>query len=1507
MPLKNEISQSESTPLKLVFVNNRDIIESRVRDVADERMTESVDNMRGVKGFFQRIWKHNLAREYYRQKEVTKARQEILASENLFVSRNIDQKVTAQTKSAIVERFLSEYEEVIHAEAGESRTFLTGATGEISPEQEKFLHDIKILLKRYATNEIDIETVISEKRRLLQMLPDFETVKSSVELSDNFLQVAENIKVAVEHGESIEQLDSMISVTFGQAATGVRTESNFSSIDKLIEKVKNTKVGSFVNETTIASAVAIAHTVGVALSDRLARSQAIAWGTLGFGAVVGGAIAGLQESYRFKSERRQHAREKAQGAEFSADAERRHELDSVTYDTVSVKQKIESLREFKDNLNKDNFELAVAELAAVNARVQLSDTLRVDLLHFSDITSVESERTALDIARAELKIALKNFEFESGKENDFKQQYDTVLETVKKVLTEGDRGIAELDRMFNQMRQARVAKVATKATLLGLTIGATAQEGLAFINDSQVGLVESLTVGNQAIGPDKVTALEGLRAYVFGNVETPSSISTTQVTIGDSNLFVPEGATIDTDPTTGSYIFSLNGATVPLTFETDGSLDQGSVTALSGLGVQLNETATFNQVNIERPTSFSTMQIGNNQLLRLPTGVVVENTVSGYVMKFDGHEVPLHFNSDGSLAFVSLDALRDLGVYVTEDPRVVTNVTSTVDFVSENRIVQPEQFISSSNLFVDANRNFWYDNNTPSVFDRNELRLEWGEGGSGVDANGNYVLSVANMEKSGSFFESQSIDAQQAISDGKLTFLLSLSESTQDKVIEIPINADGRAVIDPDSEIGKLLFTQVDGKANFLGKFIEVAETNPDGSHNILATHVGNGLETVQTTVVSEVISPIVNSETVFETSFDMPETQIAYDTSFILPPQEQKIDPFYAVPIMGRRPLESKLANNIVTPSLTERYRRPKKEIGFYYMHAENSNYGLLQYDNYDQRFLASLQKDPDFDTIHNDRLLVTEYIQQQNPEYIAELAELIRDQESIDDETEVFITIPAYKEGKNLEKTIRNYAKLKNRNKFELVILENHPVNVPRDNSADVIAAMRKEFPDMKITHLHKVFPEKPAIGNVRKYLVDSILLRKSKNSSEKSHIIVSNDADLEDISENYVQSLISAFADRGVDAVGAKWDFPVDDFKKFPLLHATQRLWQYFDIVFRHNVTKSAELIGRNSAFRSGIYAAIGGYNEKATLAEDLEIGWLIKKARNYKSGALKYRNSAWLKSNGRRAILKVLGGGNLIEQYGDFHTNEKVRDLDVNALLETGVDFSENELNNQVNAIWKHYNKMKKSNGNWCDDADIDATFDRAMSLAGINYMIDQNQNIVITNVDKLKRGLFVNAVTTPESINNVLASETEFFEDLKKTQDDSLSLPLAEWGDDFNNLLSRIQGDTTNPVSLLENSGKRFTKEQLEEVKEAFAIMNSPRGVFAKEDSTLEDLISIAFREELNRLPWGRQRHTALKELVKEIKGSAILKQQLGLDESGKVVPRKVYNFSPLEKLVNQLI
>ena len=87
------------------------------------------------------------------------------------------------------------------------------------------------------------------------------------------------------------------------------------------------------------------------------------------------------------------------------------------------------------------------------------------------------------------------------------------------------------------------------------------------------------------------------------------------------------------------------------------------------------------------------------------------------------------------------------------------------------------------------------------------------------------------MTADGSTHGTMSANVQELLKEGKLKLLISATKETQNKVFEIEINANGQAVIDPKSDIGKLFFTNVSGHAQFTGRFAEIGEKLDDNNN----------------------------------------------------------------------------------------------------------------------------------------------------------------------------------------------------------------------------------------------------------------------------------------------------------------------------------------------------------------------------------------------------------------------------------------------------------------------------------------------------------------------------------------------------------------------------------------------------------------------------------------------------------------------------------------------------
>ena len=120
MPQAELGGENKKNKLKIAIIDESSNVESEAMDIADEKMTASKEEMKGFKGFLQKIWKHNLAQPYYKRREFEKARAEILERKKIY---NDEAKQAAYEKS-LVEQFTNEHDEAIHAEVGEKREVL---------------------------------------------------------------------------------------------------------------------------------------------------------------------------------------------------------------------------------------------------------------------------------------------------------------------------------------------------------------------------------------------------------------------------------------------------------------------------------------------------------------------------------------------------------------------------------------------------------------------------------------------------------------------------------------------------------------------------------------------------------------------------------------------------------------------------------------------------------------------------------------------------------------------------------------------------------------------------------------------------------------------------------------------------------------------------------------------------------------------------------------------------------------------------------------------------------------------------------------------------------------------------------------------------------------------------------------------------------------------------------------------------------------------------------------
>ncbi|PIP68863.1 hypothetical protein CO033_00585 [Candidatus Nomurabacteria bacterium CG_4_9_14_0_2_um_filter_32_10] len=1250
--------KSEKKNFKAVLVDTTDVMREQARDVADASMTmelpKNPDDLKGFKKVFkgefwkragEKIWKHGLWRDYYRNKEINRAREEILKSGNMFAAEGREKASHDQFVADVIDQFSSEYEEAIHTEAGEKRL----REGEV-PKEKETKDQIKKFIKEYANGNITKEAFIEQEKRIFHTLKeDINQEKTgkggqnSEMYASNLFGVAEQVKLAMAHGEFLKDEDFDLEIIYGKSKAGVRTEAKFNKAEKWAEKLSHTKIGQFVNETTVATALSIVSSLSQRGLTSLAGGVAKIVPFLGT-ALVSSGVAGIRETKKFQEERRQHSREMAKGKVFDlATMERRKEMEQYRYQTENATQIISNIQQNREALIQNSSNLSPAILKAmldgfssIEARIRLSDRTNIDLISYSDTTKVVEERKNLDIERAKIKTEFKKL-FDAGKftasnGQDFKTYLNSLATTQENILmNEKDTGIDAKDRIFNEMKKKRFWQAAGKGFVSGLIIGTTMQEVMAATGaDTILGGSGHTSVFGDTKAGGQLTALASLKHLMEGQTPSMNAGNLHEVILGANHIKSPEGINLIQNP--------------------DGS---------------------YNLMN------------GNN-------------IVSKHLMT----------NPDGTFTDQAENVLAHNGVKI--DKHLIDATTQ--------KIVNVDEYIKNHLDQTHEIHRGWYDNDT-EIFDKNELRTQWGgENGTGIDQNGNYVLNVSHMTPSGSYHEGLSANAQELMKIGHLKMLFSMSEGTQNHVFEVIIGADGKIIIDPNSEIGKILFANNNGHAEFLGRFGEIGQDMGNNKFIMLSTIEGKGLKDIVDTIHSPTPETILNIPN--GSNWDMP--------------------PF--IPIMGRNPLE-KGGLNEKTPDFVYYLN---------YYREENSEERLKLFEKMRSKTLKEN---------HNAKLdhykEVKDYLEKQNPEYLERIKNLANQTDKMGKDCKVSICIPVagHQEGKNIYESLQNYTyQTAKPEEYELVLFVNHPEKDQKENllNADEtlkeIERFKKDYPNINTKIIYQALENKDAkIGKIRKLLTDATLVRQhERGENAPDLIIISNDADNKGISPDYVQSFINNFEKNPkVDGFLGQLDWDPESYQKYPAIHIGTRLFQFLNAIGRAR-TGSMTSSGANSAFRSSIYAGIGGYLEN-TGGEDVAIRQAIMAARDNDKNRWGFGGTGTrLFTSSRRSIDALKSGLAPIEQWNKGFSvfDDEIRKSTMKNKTEINYDDKKTQeelkksLEDIINKTLDVYEAGEKQVGGKGNPS----FYKKALNLLGIKYNLNRKGDVVILNMDPIIKNL-----------------------------------------------------------------------------------------------------------------------------------------------------------------------
>lgn len=1136
------IEAAPEDPFKVVLVDqSRDALDE-ARDLADARLDRELGEGGKIKRLLNGIWKGNIAKDYYRQKYISQEIDTIKQSGNALAG-SVDATRRTRAIEATIDRFSSDYEELIHTDAGERR--------EVQAEGSELDKGIKQLVRDYAEGRLNETTLREERTRFLNEYRKehgADALGEGVATTDNLIAVAQAVMGAVEHGESLDTTISKLQVITGEARNGARTETRYNAVDSIIEKMSKTKVGSLVTPGTLATGVAVAgaitrmgsHSVVGAVTKTLLPG------------VAAGLWAGLRENKRVKDERAQHAREMALGGSFEEGDKRRVEMEATRYETLAANDLIQHLQEVGDETHLDDggneaLQAALDALAAVQARVELSDSDNVDLISYSAKEAVGEERMKLDLARREVRLALEGRLTEEVRtdlnldaEADVRELIAAQAQLARTLLVEGSEaqeGMAAKDEAFAKLKRRRVATAAAVGVASGVVGGLVVQEAVAAFDPTRFGLIDALR------GEVPVTLEDG-------------SVHQTVL----EGLVRGDETTVHTEASTSYDAYD----TAP----------NGSIEVSSDHSLVTNEDGTMD--------------------LKAANGTV---SVEG-----------LSVDDNGSLTPESLDKLEAAGM-VVEDHSFDQDITTTT-----SEVVGTEQYIANHSAeTTQVTRDFWYGNDTPGVYDENELRVY--RGGS-ADApgiiDGGYQYTVAGMSAEGSWQGGESVNWNEAAANGNLFVAVSGTFDSQGNPFMIPIGPDGAVNIPADSPAGQF-FSNEGGSVSFNGAYMEIVQTadvDPDGTVHIrpLATLVGDSS-------VREITDTVTTVTTEHHAEYTI--TTNGYDTI-----QDNFTEMAPITPIASRRSMEA-----IRQPEAEP--NPDQKIVDRLYYSGEVSD---VERERIIREVSPRLRDNPDAELNMAEELewYREELRRRKGDAYIQELDDFIENDpvmSTLSDETASIVNIPvgAAYEAENIYGTLSLYAQQNPEGVEKSVIFLNvnwldtakdDPVKAAAiEKTISEIERARKDLPQLAISVMQKEYSEATvtATGGVIGYVADDLVnatllsaerrIRMGEMSGDHEMTMVRGDADAQGISRNQLRNFQKAAAENGsLDVVKGVTRFGVEDQARFPGYGIVSNFMSAFQLLgSQDNIVHTG---GANFAVRMSTLAAIGGLGDMMLENEDGE---------------------------------------------------------------------------------------------------------------------------------------------------------------------------------------------------------------------------------------------------------------------------------------------------------------
>ena len=889
--------------------------------------------------------------------------------------------------------------------------------------------------------------------------------------------------------------------------------------------------------------------------------------------IAAGGWAALRENKRTKDDRAQHAREMAIGGSFDDQRDtRRIEMEKTRYDT---------------------------RLAGDLAE-ELAGLTNEDRLNEGGNDALQAALDALAAARARARL--------SDEKN-----IDLIGYSSKEAVGE-ERMLLDLaQREARTAVEARLTAEARAALNLGL------QASVAGLIDQRALLFQrALFEGEEGIDA-KDTAFAKLKAR---RVAKAAAIG---VTTGIAGGLIAQETVAAFDSTRFGLIDMIRGeAAVPLA--EDGQVHQ---TLLEGF-IRGDETV----IHTDASTAYDSYPTagGNGSIEVSDDHSLVTNATGGFdLVDANGKATVegLTVDANGTLDQASLDKLDAAGMVVVDNSYDQTVQTTTSVEVSSHDYIQ-----NHLDETTRVTRDLWYGNDTPGVYDQNELRVY--RGGSpdtpGI-IDGGYQYTVAGMTADGSYWGNESVDWNQAAANGNLFVAVSGTFDTQGNPFMIPIGPNGEVNIPADSPAGQF-FANENNSVAFNGAYMEIVQTTGQDAEGVV--HIRPLATLVGSADVASITDTITTEEVVHHAEYAI--TTNGYDTVQVNSTESAPI-----TPIASRRSMEA---------------IRKAPEYGYYYGNRELSVEDIRQRrKETSPRLLndpsAALEVGQELDWYEKN-------LKKRSPEYALEIQQAIASSPELGIEKpdlRAIVTIPvgASAEADNIYKTLSLYAQqdssalaqskfLLHVNWFDSDESDSAKAEAIAKTKAEIERA-RADFPELTIATIETVWSRekeqrgeygKGIIGHVARKLYDTAMLSVQQQiksgalSSDQDVVMIRNDADAQGMDRRYLARLIGAAEEHPENDVftgAVRWE--TARYRDMPGLAFVANLQSTMQLAaLRKKVQEWPQTVGINTTVRMSTFAAVGGIGQDAQEtgagSDDLTIGGRISNAR---SGKISYRGGVF----------------------------------------------------------------------------------------------------------------------------------------------------------------------------------------------------------------------------------------------------------------------------------------